>query len=143
MSLRVLEWGRRGVLGSWLGLAPPPPGFLLRLFKTNISPSQADPASLYLTNEADFTGYMGQIIPGWNPITEFMSIAKSQAFPVVFFCDTPLLVGNQIYGYFVSPTNNLARVLWAERFTIAPVAMTLAGEALLVIASYSEQSIAT
>jgi hypothetical protein len=142
MTLRVLEDGRRRVLGSFLGLAPVPPGLLVRLFRYDITPNKADAASLYTSAEANFTGYVGRIIPGWAPIGDFLNEASTQATPVLFSCSSPLLVGNQIYGYFVSPTNDLSKVFWAERFGIAPIPMTVAGNALLVQAQYSEQSLA-
>lgn len=142
MALVLLKDGRAAMLEALLGIFVPPVSMTVRLFKNDLTPARPDSPDLYILGECTFTGYVRQVVPVWSPVTESVYVASSQAFPVIFQAATPILVGNTVYGYFVSPTDDLSQVLWAERFALAPYLMNTAGQTLLLYLTLSEQSVA-
>lgn len=142
MALVLLRDGRAAMLEALLRIFEPPVSLTARLYKDNLTPNRPDSPDLYILGECTFTGYTRQIIPVWSPVTESAYVASAQAFPVVFQAATPILVGNPVYGYFVSPTDDLSQVLFAERFTSAPYLINTAGQTILLYLTLSEQSVA-
>jgi len=99
-----------------------------RLYKNNHTPADADTSANYTV--ANFDGYSEIDMGGWTAAILAANHALSQATPLVWIC-TGAGTPNDVYGWFVvvRGTNDL---VWAERFTAAPLPMNQAGDQITV-----------
>ena len=111
----------------------------LHLFQNNYTPI----ASSVIGNftEATFSGYSTtQPLPittvKWTtPAND--GAGRAIAFNATFnFSNSTGAVGNQIYGYYVTDLAD-ATVLWAERFSSAPIDMTTAGKTMSMTPAFT------
>ena len=107
-----------------------PQNLVLKLYKNNITPSDADTAATY--TEADFTGYSAITLTGasWGAASGG-TIAYAQQ---TFTCSGAS--SNSIYGYFVIQTTSTV-LLYSERDASAPFTVTVSGDAVKVTPTIS------
>lgn len=95
----------------------------VRLFKTGFSPDASTPRADYLTNEANYTGYLGGGIPvaAYNPAILSPGSGFQIGSPLVQFdTDDPTTVGNVVAGGWIEDANNIIRLTFIFD---APVSM--------------------
>lgn len=108
-----------------------PQTLILRLFKSNTTPGEADTEATY--TEADFTGYASVTLTGgsWGAASggtisyaqqSFTSSAGSQNQPV--------------YGYYLTQTTS-GKLVYAERFTDGPYTIVNNGDVIKVTPTIS------
>ena len=107
-----------------------PQNLVLKLYKNNITPSDADTAATY--TEADFTGYSAITLTGasWGAASGG-TIAYAQQ---TFTCSGAS--SDSIYGYFVIQTTSTV-LLYSERDASAPFTVTVSGDAVKVTPTIS------
>ena len=108
------------------------------LFQNNTTPMSSDTLGSY--TEADFTGYASVNAVGWSAPVTSSGHEKTLATSVLFQVGSSPTVGNNIYGYYVTDNNRGGALVWAERFTGAPLSMTVAGDAIVVTPEFQESS---
>jgi hypothetical protein len=111
-------------------------GFLLHLYKNDYTLIAA--SLLANLTEADFSGYAPQVVGGWTVAALLAGHGSSNATDVVFTNSTGV-VGNNIYGYYV--TNPASTVLFfGDRDPAAPAPMLLAGQGYIVGVTFTDVS---
>lgn len=143
MALVVIQDGVVTMLPLLLGGARLYSSLDFHLFKTSIVPARDQVSTDYFPNEANFTGYSVITVPfaNWSSPAYVTPQATSNAPVIVWTVGPSPSVGNQIYGYYVTPAGQTYPVLWAERFTGAPVDMTVAAEAIALYPQLTLQSL--
>jgi len=115
MSLVLINQGE----ADWLSMVVnkgTPENLVLRLFKSNTTPSETDTEATY--TEADFTGYSAASLTGasWT-VTPGAPSEASYAQQV--FTSSANQTQQDIYGYCLTQSTS-GRAQWAERFPAAP-----------------------
>lgn len=108
------------------------------LFKNDFTPADTDTLLDYV--EADFTGYASGIASGFSAPVTVGGEEHSLATSILFQVGASPTTGNSIYGYYVTDDNSAGALIWAERFTGAPLSMTSAGDAIVVTPEYQQSS---
>lgn len=125
MPLRIPNAGEVKFLESVLGVSAP--GTLsIRLFTNNITPADTDVLGTYTQSTGG--GYSAQnLVPASWTITP--GSPTEAVYPQITWTFTG--ASASLYGYYVvdTATNTL---LWAERFTNGPYAITQAGDSIKV-----------
>jgi len=103
--------------------------YTMHLYKNNYTPVIGSDVPDFL--QADFSGYTFVSLTGWTPAA-FDTIARAISHAnQAQFTHNGGGVANSIYGYYVlDPGINL---MWAERFTTAPITMALIGDTFGVV----------
>ncbi len=101
----------------------------LRLYLTNITPSDTDTATTYSANEASFTGYSAITLTGasWGTAASGAITYGSQQ---TFTCSGTGATQN-VYGYFVTQVTS-GILLYSEKDASAPAPITNSGDKLLI-----------
>lgn len=111
-----------------------PTDLVLRLFKNNITPAEADVLATY--TEADFGGYAGIALAGvdWTitPGAPTEAVAAQQTY-TASGASLPQLV----YGYYVTRSGVGGLLMWAERFTTGPFNLQTAGDQIKVTPKFT------
>lgn len=132
MSLVVQNNGEGDMLAGIVGKTACE-NLVLRLFKSNTTPAEADTAATY--TEADFTGYSAVTLTAssWT-VTEG---APSHAdYPQVTFTSSAGSQSQAVYGYYLTRVSS-GRIAWAERFADGPYTIVNSGDAIKVTAVIS------
>lgn len=108
-----------------------PQTLILRLFKSNTTPGEADTEATY--TEADFTGYSAISLTGasWGAASGGTIAYAEQSFPSS--------AGSQnqpVYGYYLTQTTS-GKLVYAERFTDAPYTIVNNGDVIKVTPTIS------
>lgn len=127
MTLVVPNAGEGLALQNFLNKTTPQ-NQTLKLYKSNTTPAETDTAATY--TEATFTGYASKALTGasWT-VTE--GAPSSAAAAQQTFTSSADQTTENIYGYFVVQTTS-GIIMWAERFTAAPYAITNNADAILL-----------
>jgi hypothetical protein len=105
-----------------------PQNLVLRLFKSNTTPAEADTAGTY--TEADFTGYAAITLTGssWTVVQG----APSQAsYAQQTFTSSAEQTSQNVYGYYLTRVTG-GELVYAERFSDGPYAIAHNGDAIKV-----------
>jgi hypothetical protein len=101
---------------------------MLRLFKSNTTPAEADATATY--TEADFTGYSSLTLTAASwVITE--GAPSNAAYPQVTFTSSAGAQSQSVYGYYLTRVTS-GRIAWAERFTDGPYVIVNNGDQIKV-----------
>lgn len=105
-----------------------PQNLVLRLFKSNTTPAEGDTAGTY--TEADFTGYAALTLAGasW---TVTPGAPSQAAYAQQTFTSSAEQASQSIYGYYLTRLTG-GELVYAERFTDGPYAITHLGDAIKV-----------
>lgn len=100
-----------------------PQDLVLKLFKSNTTPSETDTAATY--TEADFSGYAAATLTGssWGSASSGTITYGSQQ----SFTHNGGVTSNSIYGYFVVQTTS-GILVYAERDASAPFTLSNSGD---------------
>lgn len=102
----------------------------LKLYQNNITPAEADVAGTY--TEATFTGYVATTLTGANyTVATSVGVTTATYAPTQVFTSTANQTTQLIYGYFVVGASS-GILLWAERFTDGPYAVSVNGDTISV-----------
>jgi hypothetical protein len=127
MPLLVPNNGEGIALAAFVNKTAPQDQTLI-LFQNNITPAETDVTATY--TDATFTGYASKALTGANwVITE--GAPSNAAYPQQTFTSTADQTLQNIYGYMIKQTTS-GKIMWAERFSAAPYAITNNGDAILV-----------
>jgi len=105
-----------------------PQNLVLRLYKSNTTPGETDTEATY--TEADFTGYSAITLTGatWTTTLGAPSYAE---YTQQTFTSSAGSQSQTIYGYYLTQATS-GKLVWAERFSDAPVTITNNGDAIKV-----------
>ena len=131
MALLCPREGNVQLLTDLLGAGE---NWLLRLYHSNITPSETDTGSTYTAQEAIFTGYAAKTLTrtigtsnwntpinaaptGWTPFGTHTQVGRSQygAAAQAWTCGA---TGDTIYGYFITGVTS-SKLICAEKFGTA------------------------
>ena len=132
MTLVVPNVGEGVALAAFLNKTAPQDQ-VLKLFKNDVTPGEADTAATY--TEATFTGYSSKPLTGatWTVTPGAPSTAS---YPQQSFTSGADQTAQSIYGYYVVQATS-GTLLWAERFTGAPYVIQNNGDAILVTPQFT------
>jgi hypothetical protein len=136
---RITQRGKQYLLDLATGNTAQPLDVDYRLFKTNITPTQDDTDGTYAGTEADFTGYALVRVTGWGASSFAAELALSVASPVLYTVGSPVVTGNNVYGYYAC-LHGTDHVVWAMRFDGAPLAMSVAGVSIEIVPALTQGS---
>jgi hypothetical protein len=128
MALLVPNNGEGDALQYFVNRAAPE-NLILKLFKSNTTPSETDTAATY--TEADFTGYSAITLTGatWGAPSE--GAPSSIAYPQQTFTSSAGGQNQAIYGYFMVRASS-GRIALAERFTDGPYTIVNNGDQIKI-----------
>ena len=101
---------------------------VLKLFKSNTTPAEADTAGTY--TEADFTGYSAITLTG-SSWTVTPGAPSSASYAQQTFTSSADQSAQNVYGYFLVQTSS-GTLVYAERFTGAPFVIQNNGDNIKV-----------
>lgn len=101
---------------------------VLKLFKSNTTPAEADTAGTY--TEADFTGYSAVTLTG-SSWTVTPGAPSSASYAQQTFTSSADQSAQNVYGYFLVQTSS-GTLVYAERFTGAPFVIQNNGDNIKV-----------
>ena len=124
MALLVPNTGENLVVGMIVNKTAPE-NLVLKLFKSNTTPAEGDTAATY--TEADFTGYSSATLTG----ASWTVTADTAAYAQQSFTSSATQTLQNVYGYYlVQATSGV--LIWAERFSDAPYAISNNGDVIRV-----------
>ena len=124
MALLVRNTGENLVVGMIVNKTAPE-NLVLKLFKSNTTPAEGDTAATY--TEADFTGYSSATLTG----ASWTVTADTAAYAQQSFTSSATQTLQNVYGYYlVQATSGV--LIWAERFSDAPYAISNNGDVIRV-----------
>ena len=124
MALLVPNTGESLVVGMIVNKTAPE-NLVLKLFKSNTTPAEGDTAATY--TEADFTGYSSATLTG----ASWTVTADTAAYAQQSFTSSATQTLQNVYGYYlVQATSGV--LIWAERFSDAPYAISNNGDVIRV-----------
>ena len=124
MELLVPNTGENLVVGMIVNKTAPE-NLVLKLFKSNTTPAEGDTAATY--TEADFTGYSSATLTG----ASWTVTADTAAYAQQSFTSSATQTLQNVYGYYlVQATSGV--LIWAERFSDAPYAISNNGDVIRV-----------
>lgn len=124
----VIPDGGEAIALEYLVNKDVPEDLILRLFKNNVVPAEADAVGDY--TEATFTGYAQKSLAGASWTTTPGAPSKV-AFAEQTFASTANQAAEDIYGYYYVRTTG-GELVGAERFTNAPFAIQNNGDEIRV-----------
>jgi hypothetical protein len=124
MALLVPNTGENLVVGMIVNKTAPE-NLTLKLFKSNTTPAEGDTAATY--TEADFTGYSAITLTG----ASWTVTADTAAYAQQSFTSSANQTLQNVYGYFLVQATS-GTLIWAERFTDAPYAISNNGDIIRV-----------
>jgi len=101
---------------------------VLRLFKSNTTPAEADTAGTY--TEADFTGYTNVTLTGSSWVVT-PGAPSSAAYAQQTFTSSADQAAQSVYGYYLTQVSS-GTLVYAERFTGAPFTIQNNGDNIKV-----------
>lgn len=126
------RWALARGLESWTG-------FQMHLFQNNLDPD--DDTVLADFTQASFSGYTPVTIS--FPLNGTITVAgeaRLQASPANFQCAPTIVVGNSIYGYYITQESG-TQLIYSERFSAAPFLMDSPGAVLTVVTTAVAKSL--
>jgi len=123
MALVVVNQGCQTELRDWLNFEAAQ-NMVLKLYSNNQTPGKTDTEANY--TEATFTGYSAVTLTGgsWTVTSANPAVAS---YAQQTFTSSANQSTQNIYGYFVIQTTS-GKLMWAERFSDAPVPITNNGD---------------
>lgn len=110
-----------------------PQNLVLKLFKSNTTPAEADTEATY--TEADFTGYAA-----FNFVAANWTITAGAPTEAVYaeqsFTSTAGAQSQNVYGYYVVQAVS-GKIMWAERFTNGPYLIQNNGDVIKVTPKFT------
>lgn len=103
-----------------------PTDVVLHLYSNNVTPTESDTISTYTESVA--AGYSSVELTGTDWTVSSVAGLATATFATQTFTFSGAAT---IYGYYVTD-NSSTTLLWAERFTAAPVTIPLSGGSILV-----------
>ena len=124
MALLVPNTGENLIVGMIVNKTAPE-NLILKLYKSNTTPAETDTAATY--TEADFTGYSAVTLTGasWTVTGDTASYAQQS------FTSSANQTLQNVYGYYLVQATS-GTLIWAERFTDAPYAISNNGDIIRV-----------
>lgn len=105
-----------------------PQSLVLKLFKNNITPVEADTEAAY--TEADFTGYASIALTPASWVTT-AGAPSDVTYPQQTFLSSAGAQNQNVYGYYIIQTTS-GKLIAAERFTDGPYNIVNNGDAIKV-----------
>ena len=106
-----------------------PQNLVLRLFKSNTTPGEADVAGTY--TEADFTGYAAITLTGASWGAPIEGAPTSIAYAQQTFTSTAGAQSQSVYGYYMTRLSG-GELVYAERFTDGPYVIVNNGDLIKI-----------
>lgn len=128
MALLVPNGGESIALQYLVGKNTTPRNLVLRLYKSDTTPAEADTAATY--TEADFTGYSAITLTGasW---TVSGTAPTSVGYAEQTYTSSEGAQSQSVYGYYLTRVTDLDLV-YSERFTNGPYVIVNNGDAIKI-----------
>lgn len=110
---------------------------ILRLFQNDHVPTPADDITAYV--EANFDGYSQIVLGGPWSVASMLDGRAFIAQVVQVWTSSGAVTPNDIWGYYIV-TSDGTRLVLAERFPVAPVLVSAAGDQVVVTPSLTLRS---